>query len=123
MHPLAEGLRDRPHEGERRTLTVRPGDMHHGRELVLWVPKTRQKSLDAPEREVDRLGVKRFQPLEKRVLMTSDGSSDALPALSGRVVNPQSALSKEPCSGCLAWAVFGRGASPTQLTHYETSVD
>ena len=67
MHALAERLGDGAGEGEEGALAVGAGDMHHRRQLVLRVAESGKQPLDAPKRQVDRLRVQLFQPLQQRV--------------------------------------------------------
>ena len=67
MHALAQRLGDGADEGDERALAVGAGDMDHGRQLLLGMVKGREQTLDAPERQIDRLRVQRLQALEQRV--------------------------------------------------------
>ena len=67
VHALPRGLQDRAHEGDGRALAVRPRHVDDRRQAPLRVVEPREQPLDAAEREVDRLGVKRQEAREKRV--------------------------------------------------------
>ena len=67
MYALAERLGDGAGEGQEGALAVGAGDMHHRRQLVLRVAESGKQPLDAPKRQVDRLRMQLFQPLQQRV--------------------------------------------------------
>ena len=67
MHALAQRLGDGAGEGEERALAVGAGDMHHRRQFILRVAESGEQPLDPPQRQVDRLRVELFQPLQQRV--------------------------------------------------------
>ena len=67
MHALAERLGDGAGEGEERAFAVGAGDMQHRRQLLLRMTERGKQPLDAPERQVDRLRMQLFQPLQQRV--------------------------------------------------------
>jgi hypothetical protein len=67
MHALAERLGDGAGKGKERALAVGAGDMHHRRQLILGVAERREQPLDPPQRQIDRLRVEFFQPLQQRV--------------------------------------------------------
>ena len=49
--------------------------MDDGRQLLFGIAEIAQQPLDAVEREIDLLGMKRQQPFEDRVLLLSSASS------------------------------------------------
>ena len=67
MNTFAHRLGDGAQEGEEGALAIRAGDMDDRRQLLLGMAKGREQTLDAPEREIDRLRVQLLQALEQRI--------------------------------------------------------
>ena len=67
MHAFAERLGDGAGESEERAFAVGAGDMQHRRQLLLGMTECGEQALDPPERQVDRLRMELFQPLQQRI--------------------------------------------------------
>lgn len=61
MHARTGGFQDRPQERGRRTLAVGPGNMDDGRQTLVRLAELGEEAFDAPERQVDQLGMQEFQ--------------------------------------------------------------
>ena len=67
MDAEAGRFEDRPHEGDGRTLAVGAGDMDHRRQLLLRIAQPLEQAQDAPERQVDQLGMQREEARQQEV--------------------------------------------------------
>ena len=74
MHAFAERLGDGAGEGEERAFAVGAGDMQHRRQLLLGMTERGEQALDPPERQVDRLRMELFQPLQQRIARRDPGA-------------------------------------------------
>ncbi len=83
MHALAQRFGDGAGKGEEGALAVGAGDMHHRRQLVLWVAESGEQPLDAPERQVDRLRMQLLQPLQQRVARREPWAGRSAPGAVG----------------------------------------
>ena len=85
MNAFAQGLGDGADESDQRSLAVGSRDMDHGRQAALGTVKGREQTLDAPERQVDRLRVQRFEALEQRDASRDRGQWDAALVAVGQI--------------------------------------
>ena len=79
MHAFAERLGDGAGEGEERALAVGAGDMQHRGKLLLGMAERGKQALDPPERQVDRLRMQLFQPLQQRIARRDPGAGRSAP--------------------------------------------
>ena len=66
---LARRLQRGAHEGDRRALAVGAGDMHHRRRAGLRRAEIGEQAFDAPERQIDPLGMERSEARDDRILL------------------------------------------------------
>ena len=79
MHAFSRGFQDRAQEGDGRALAVGAGDVDDRRQFALGMIERAEQPLDAPERQVDALGMQRDQPREDGV----DGGHVNLAVITG----------------------------------------